>query len=98
MDITYLNQQAAIASGFLKAIAHEQRLVILCLLMDGEKTVSELATLLELRQPAVSQQLARLKEDDLVTARRDGKSIYYALGRKEVAAIISALNEAFCKS
>ena len=78
------------------ALGHEARLVILCLLVEGERSVSELEQLLNLRQPAVSQQLARLRADDLVEARRDGKNIYYALARPEVREIIAALHRAFC--
>ena len=85
------------ASEFLKALAHESRLVILCLLIDGSKTVGELEELLGLRQSAVSQQLARLRADDLVQARRDGKNIYYSIARPEVVEIIGSLYRTFCK-
>lgn len=88
---------ARTASNFLKALSHETRLLILCLLVEGEKTVNELEQLLGLRQSAVSQQLARLRADDLVAARRDGKSIYYSLARREVIEIISALYRVFCR-
>jgi DNA-binding transcriptional ArsR family regulator len=86
------------ASEFLKAISHEARLVILCLLIEGEKSVSELEQLLSLRQPAVSQQLARLRADNLVEARRDGKNIYYSLARPEVIDLVGVLHRAFCKT
>ena len=66
-------------STILKAIAHESRLIILCALLQGEKAVSELEAILELRQPAVSQQLARLRGDRLVNTHRVGKMIYYSL-------------------
>jgi DNA-binding transcriptional ArsR family regulator len=85
------------ASEFLKALSHEARLVILCLLVEGEKSVAEIEEMLSLRQPAVSQQLARLRADDLVQTRRDGKNIYYSLARPEVREIIAALHAAFCK-
>ena len=85
------------ASEFLKALAHESRLVILCLLIDGPKSVGELENLLGLRQAAVSQQLARLRADDLVEARRDGKNIYYSIARPEVVEIIGSLYRTFCK-
>jgi DNA-binding transcriptional ArsR family regulator len=96
-DIDELLANARGASEFLKAISHEARLVILCLLVEGEKSVSELEETLSLRQPAVSQQLARLRADDLVDTRRDGKNIYYSLARPEIVEIIGALHRAFCK-
>ena len=96
LDVAELLRHARDASEFLKALAHESRLVILCLLVDGEKSVMELAELLGERQPAVSQQLARLKGEHLVRARRDGKHIYYSLARDEVRAMIVALHAAFC--
>ncbi|MGL4324617.1 MAG: ArsR/SmtB family transcription factor [Beijerinckiaceae bacterium] len=85
------------ATELLKALSHESRLIILCMLLDGERSVGELETALGLRQPAVSQQLARLRADHLVEARRDGKNIYYSIGRPEVRGIIEALYHAFCK-
>ena len=84
------------ASGFLKALAHEGRLLILCLLIDGEKSVSEIEDMLSLRQPAISQQLARLRADGLVETRREGKSIFYSLARSEVHDIVSTLHRSFC--
>ena len=97
LDIDVMIANAREASDFLKALSHEARLVILCLLVEGEKSVAELEDTLSLRQPAVSQQLARLRADDLVEARRDGKNIYYSLARPEVREIIEALHAAFCR-
>ena len=85
------------ASNFLKALAHESRLVILCILAEGEKSVSELEHALSLRQPTVSQQLARLRADGLVSTRRDGKVIYYSLASDEARTIIGAIYDVFCK-
>ncbi|MBT6111064.1 MAG: winged helix-turn-helix transcriptional regulator, partial [Rhodospirillales bacterium] len=67
------------ASGFLKGLANENRLMILCSLAEGEKNVSELEAMLNVRQPTLSQQLARLRSDNLVSTRRDAKAIYYSL-------------------
>jgi DNA-binding transcriptional ArsR family regulator len=86
------------ASEFLKALAHENRLMILCILAEGEKSVSELEDLLALRQPTVSQQLARLRADGLVSTRRDGKTIYYNLASEEARTIIGAIYDVFCRS
>ena len=85
------------ATNFLKALAHESRLVILCLLGEGEKSVSELEHELNLRQPTVSQQLARLRVDGLVSTRRDGKVIYYSLSSDAARTIIGAIYDVFCK-
>jgi DNA-binding transcriptional ArsR family regulator len=85
------------ASDFLKALAHESRLMILCILAEGEKSVSELEDLLNLRQPTVSQQLARLRANGLVSARRDGKAIYYKLASAEARVVIGAIYDVFCK-
>ena len=85
------------ASDFLKALAHESRLLMLCILAEGEKSVSELEGLLSLRQPTVSQQLARLRADGLVSTRRDGKAIYYKLASEEARVVIGAIYDVFCK-
>ena len=85
------------ASEFLKALAHESRLMILCILAEGEKSVSELEDILNLRQPAVSQQLARLRADGLVSTRRDGKTIYYNLASSEARMVIGAIYDVFSK-
>ena len=96
LDLDTLVGNAREASEFLKALSHEARLMILCLLASGEKSVTEIEQTLRLRQPAVSQQLARLRSDNLVETRRDGKSIYYSLARTEVRDVIEALHRAFC--
>jgi len=85
------------ASNFLKALAHESRLIILCILADGEKSVSELEQELNLRQPTVSQQLARLRADGLVSTRRHGKVIYYSLASDEARIVIGAIYDVFCR-
>jgi len=85
------------ASDFLKALAHESRLLILCILAEGEKSVGELEEILDLRQPTVSQQLARLRADDLVATRRDGKTIYYSLASEEARVVIGAVYDVFCR-
>jgi len=97
-DINTMIANARKAAEFLKALSHEARLVILCLLVEGEKSVTQIEQLLSLRQPAVSQQLARLRADKLVETRRHGKSVYYSLARPEVRDIIMALHAAFCPS
>ncbi|WP_412565545.1 ArsR/SmtB family transcription factor [Thalassobius sp. MITS945101] len=84
------------AATYLKTLAHEGRLMILCHLGSGEKSVGELETLLEIRQAAVSQMLARLREEGLVSTRRDGKTIYYSLADENTREVISLLYRLFC--
>ena len=91
-----LASRARDASLFLKAMAHPNRLMILCILCEGERSVSELEQLLALRQPTVSQQLARLREDGLVKTRRQGKTIYYSLANEDVHRVISVVYDIFC--
>src|SRR5262245_60554307 len=97
LDLDMLLENARLASEFLKALSHEVRLLILCFLFEGEKSVTEIEKMLKLRQPAVSQQLARLRADGLVETRRDGKNVYYSLARSEVRDVIVALHRAFCR-
>jgi DNA-binding transcriptional ArsR family regulator len=85
------------ASDFLKSLAHGNRLLLLCLLAEKERSVTELEQLLALRQPAVSQQLARLRLDGLVTTRRDGKTIHYSVADERTLRFIRVLYDTFCK-
>lgn len=90
--------KATLATNYLKAISHEGRLMILCHLATGEKSVTELEELLSARQAAVSQQLGRLRLEGLVTPRRDGKTIYYSLADDRSRQIISLVYELFCNA
>ncbi|WP_425043493.1 ArsR/SmtB family transcription factor [Primorskyibacter sp. S87] len=87
---------ATTASNFLKAISHEGRLMILCHLVTGEKSVTELEELLSARQAAVSQQLSRLRLEGLVVPRRDGKAIYYSLADERPRRILEVVYDLFC--
>lgn len=95
-DLEHIKRQARKASAFLKALAHENRLLMLCLVAERERSVMELETILSMRQPAVSQQLARLREDGLVATRREGKAIYYSLASDDVRRIMDVLYDIFC--
>ena len=86
------------ATAFLKTMAHEGRLMILCHLSVGEKSVGELERLLKIRQAAVSQQLARLREEGLVATRREGKTIYYNLQDPRAVKLVGLLYELFVHS
>ena len=95
-DITLLAGQARKASDILKALSHETRLLILWLLSESEKSVSELEQLLALPQAAVSQQLARLRYDHLVSTRRDGRIIHYSIADADVSAVVTSLYTLLC--
>jgi DNA-binding transcriptional ArsR family regulator len=85
------------ASSFLKTLAHEGRLMILCHLGAGEKSVGELENLLNIRQAAVSQMLARLRDEGLVSTRREGKTIFYSLCDENTEQLIGLLYSLFCE-
>ncbi|SLN24245.1 Biofilm growth-associated repressor [Falsiruegeria litorea R37] len=87
---------ASQAAAYLKTLAHEGRLMILCHLGTGERSVGELEELLQMRQAAVSQMLARLRDEGLVTTRRDGKTIYYSLLDHKTEQVIGLLHSLFC--
>ncbi|WP_170384789.1 ArsR/SmtB family transcription factor [Ruegeria atlantica] len=89
-------ENATHASNFLKAISHEGRLMILCHLVSGEKSVTELEELLSARQAAVSQQLSRLRLEGLVTPRREGKAIYYRLADERPRRMLELVYDMFC--
>ena len=97
-DVLDLLQPYALdAANFLKALGHEGRLMILCHLSSGPKSVTELENLLDSRQAAVSQQLARLRLEGLVATRRDGKAIHYSIQDPKVLRMITLVYDMFCK-
>lgn len=95
-DLEAMVAKAREASEFLKALAQESRLLILCALAGGEKSVGELESFLSQRQSTVSQQLARLRLENLVVARREGATIYYRLANDRVRTMLAAVHETFC--
>ncbi|MFW8594329.1 ArsR/SmtB family transcription factor [Cribrihabitans neustonicus] len=96
-DRDLMMRNARAAADFLKALGHEGRLMILCHLVSGEKSVTELEQLLSARQAAVSQQLARLRLEGLVTPRREGKVIYYSLADDRPRRIMELVYDLFCQ-
>lgn len=84
------------ATALLKALANRNRLLLLCQLAEGERSVGELADRLQLRESAVSQQLMLLRKDRLVAPRRDGQTIYYRLASPAAAKVIETLYAIFC--
>jgi DNA-binding transcriptional ArsR family regulator len=97
-DLADLRENASRASSLLKAMANKQRLVILCHLVEGEKTVGALRAEIGLSQSALSQHLAVLRHDRLVQARRAGTSVIYSLASPEAAAMMVTLYGLFCDS
>ncbi|GAA6149380.1 ArsR/SmtB family transcription factor [Pseudooceanicola nitratireducens] len=95
-EMDRISQNATDAANFLKALSHEGRLMILCHLVTGEKSVTELEELLSARQAAVSQQLSRLRLEGLVVPRREGKAIYYSLADDRPRRTLELVYEMFC--
>ena len=91
MDVDEFEEQALAASNLLKAMSNESRLLILCQLVHGEKTVGELESAADLSQSALSQHLAVLRQNDLVKTRRSAQSIFYSLAGPAPKAIIETL-------
>ncbi|MFZ5790893.1 MAG: ArsR/SmtB family transcription factor [Pseudomonadota bacterium] len=96
LDRKSFETKASTAARFLRAVANERRLMILCHLGGGEKSVGELCGLVGLRPSALSQHLARLRADRLVSTRREGQTIYYRLESPDAAALIKTLAGIFC--
>ena len=84
------------ASSLLKAMSNEHRLLILCNLVEGEKTVRELEGLVGLRQTTLSQHLARLRYEGLVSTRRAAQTIFYSISSKESNQLLDAIHGMFC--
>jgi len=97
MNIKKLQDSARDASELLRALSNEKRLMLLCQLIDGEKSVGALCEALGLSQSNASQQLALLRKDGLVKTRRDSQTIYYSLADAKVRHIIKALHKIYCE-
>lgn len=95
-DMTRFEQSAAKAARLLRALANERRLMIMCQLSGGEMSVGELLPLIGLSQSALSQHLAVLRSDGLVTARRDGLSVLYSIADPAAAQVMVTLAAIFC--
>ncbi len=96
MDAVELERNAARASDLLAAMANPRRLMVLCKLFEGEKSVNALAQSVGLSQSALSQHLAKLREQGVVSTRRDAQSIYYGLASLEVRAVLDTLYGLYC--
>lgn len=96
MEPVLLAEKSETAAGLLAAMANQSRLMILCHLLNGELTVSELAERVKLNQSPLSQHLAKLRALGLVKTRRDGQSIYYRVASPEVEAVLTTLYQLYC--
>jgi len=98
MKIQINNMLAAAdeASALLKSLANRHRLIIICQLSEKERSVGELAELLNIRDSTVSQHLALLRKDGLVTARRDGQTIWYSISSAPARELVGALYRSYC--
>lgn len=97
MKLDELHNAADNASALLKSLANPQRLRILCLIMEQERPVGELADALDMQQSAVSQHLALLRREGLLKARRDGQTVYYQLTGSNIAPLLDVLAGMFCQ-
>lgn len=96
MNIEIMERAADQASELLKALANRHRLLIICQLIDGERSVGELAEFLHLRDSTVSQHLALLRKDGLVSARREAQTIFYSISSEPAREVLRTLYQAFC--
>jgi ArsR family transcriptional regulator, virulence genes transcriptional regulator len=96
MNIEKLLPNAEKAETFLKALANRHRLMVLCELHEGERSVGALVEAIGLSQSALSQHLAKLREDGLVATRRDAQTIYYSLANDNASRVIAVLYDLFC--
>ena len=95
-SIPAMRVSASQACAMLKVLANEDRLLLLCQLIQGARSVGELEALLGIRQPTLSQQLTVLREEGLVTTERKGKFIIYSLASPEVVQIMQTLYSLYC--
>jgi len=95
-NLEQMQSHAAEAAGLMKALGNESRLMILCSLVEAERSVSELNAVIPLSQSALSQQLARLREQGLVETRRESQTIYYSLAPGPADQVIQLLQNIYC--
>lgn len=96
IDLEQMGKSATRASGLMKTLGHKDRLMILCHLADGEKSVGQIADLLEISQSPLSQHLSRMRKEGLVDTRREAQTIFYSLKSGEASRIVEVLYELFC--
>ncbi len=96
MNVAEMIPAAEKAADLMRSLSHPQRLLVLCALVDGERSVAELRQALAIEQVPMSQQLMRLRADGLVEARRGGTTVHYSIVRPEILTVVQALHDAFC--
>jgi DNA-binding transcriptional ArsR family regulator len=96
LDLETMKASASRACRLMKVLSNPDRLMLLCQLSLGEKRVGELEEILGIVQPTLSQQLTVLREEELVSTRRDGKNIYYQIASPQAMAVMNVLFEQFC--
>ena len=96
MNLKQMRETAPRVSELMKVLSNEHRLMILCQLAEGEKSVGQLAELLNVRQAALSQQLALLRKDGMVHTRRQAQNVFYSLAREDVRSLMGFLYETYC--
>ncbi len=96
LNIELMRAAASEATSVLHALANPDRLLLLCLLSQGEKSVGELEQSLDIRQPTLSQQLGVLRTEGLVSTRREGKRIYYSVANLKVLTLLNVLYDLYC--
>lgn len=97
VDFQAMQQAAAKAGGLLKVLANPDRLLLLCQMSQGEYCVSDLEAVTGIKQPTLSQQLTVLREEKMVSTRREGKQIFYSIASVEAMAVMKVLYELYCK-
>jgi ArsR family transcriptional regulator, virulence genes transcriptional regulator len=97
IDITKMEAAADRASDLLRALSNRHRLLIICQLIDGDRSVGDLAEFLGLRDSTVSQHLALLRKDGLVSARRDAQTIYYSIASDPARELLKTLYQVYCR-
>jgi DNA-binding transcriptional ArsR family regulator len=97
-NLAELEVQAEQAARLMAALANAKRLIVLCNLLEGERTVGDLAAIAGLSQAALSQHLGRLRDQKIVATRRDGQLIYYRLANPDVLQLMDTLSKIYCKA
>ncbi|NCO04264.1 MAG: helix-turn-helix transcriptional regulator [Alphaproteobacteria bacterium] len=92
-----IEENALKAANFLKGLASHHRLLILCQLAEGEKSVTELIEATSIAQTSMSQHLSKLKEEEIVTFRREHRTLYYSISNEVVLEVMEVLHKYFCK-